>query len=53
MYTYFQGPIEFRTTKYYFSCYLVVGSTKYVGPLCEAIIMQQDIGNPFKHENIK
>jgi hypothetical protein len=50
MYTDFQGPTEFITTKHYFSCYFRVGSTKYVGPFCEAIIVQQDIGNPFKHE---
>lgn len=53
MYIDFQGPIEFGTIKHYFSCYLVVGSTKYVGPFCEAIIMQQDIGNAFKLKNIK
>ncbi len=53
MYIHFQGPIEFRTTKHYFSCHLVVGSTKYVGPFCEIIIVQQDINNAFKHANIK
>jgi hypothetical protein len=53
MYIDFQGPIEFRTIKHHFSYYFVIGSTKYVGPFCEAIIMQQDIGNAFKYEIIK